>query len=151
MKKVRRLSKGQILLAPKKSVKVNFDFQELDNFKMCPFCLYRGPVRGFLQMNKNGDYLKSVVCPDCKTNFLLRTLTIKMTVKEFAKWVFDYNTHGDFFRKSDFFRFNARLKAYFIANEFWSEYKALKGASQHEESYSEYMNRQGEEFAREQE
>lgn len=104
---------------------------------LCPFCLHREKLRGFLNYVRKGEYAKRGKCRECKSVMLVESLVYisNMTPKLFAKWVYDYPYPLFFAKVSEsktFDIFCDRLKRMGISYEFWEQYKELKGASFYE-------------------
>jgi hypothetical protein len=106
----------------------------------CPFCLGQYQINAFLISTKKGTINKLLgLCPDCKNEMQLKTLDslVKMTMKEFARWCFEYRLSGFWgkvtrgFSGSEgdvyFKEFNRRLKHFENYEDFWLTYKNLKG------------------------
>jgi hypothetical protein len=103
---------------------------ELNNKVLCPFCLSYDILRKFLIIKKDGINKHLAYCPFCRVSLQVKTLltVTKMNMKEFAKWVFEYNFgKNSFFNKVNFKEWNKKLKIMGLATEFWDEYKKLKG------------------------
>jgi hypothetical protein len=64
-----------------------------------------------------------------------------MNPKQFAKWVFEYRLSG-FFSKINFKEWNQKLWELGVSQEFWEEYKLLRGdtTKEEEEKFNEYDN-----------
>lgn len=142
-------------VAARKRVKVESQTINTQKLVFCPFCLEGNIVQKFLVSTKKGISQSKALCPECHTGMLLRTLLRKWTVEDYARWVFDYRRSG-FWQKvkegAGFDKFNKNLKEKDWLQPFWDHYKALKGeatATGEDESYVDYMNRQGEEAAKE--
>jgi hypothetical protein len=108
--------------AVKKSV-IDFNTKVL-----CPYCLTDNTLDKF---KKDRQWY---ICPYCKNKLITKTLLniIKMNPKEFAMWVFNYRLSG-FFSKINFKEFNKKLYQFGISQEFWAEYKNLRGDTTKEE------------------
>lgn len=98
--------------------------KDLPNFGTCPFCLFRGATVSFLRTRKNGTWSDLCTCPDCGSGMTIRSLTQKMSIREFAAWVYKYI---GFWAKCDFNKFKERLWKMGVASEFWEEYHKWKG------------------------
>lgn len=114
----------------------------------CPFCLYIGKLGEFRVQTKKGWSEKKAQCPDCKNGMMMKSLIVTQTVEEYAEWVYMYAASG-FWQKIPFTKFCRRLKDLGWSYRFWGRYKALKGEATGE-SYEEHLDRQQEEWAREQ-
>lgn len=99
----------------------------------CPFCLYENLLFHFPK--KEGFR----ACPNCGNRMMQRTLLNKMTVKEFAKWVFDYRLNG-FFGKvyPSFPEWCKKLKDLGISYEFWLYYHEFKGEISEEQEGNDW-------------
>ena len=121
----------------------------VEQIVMCPFCLAREKLQRFLVSTKKGISSSNGECPECKSGMRLRTLLRKWTPESFAEWVFEYSLNG-YWQKVKFDAWKERLKQIGWTRSFWDHYNAVKveklqGQS---DSYIDYMNRQGEETAR---
>lgn len=118
----------------------------------CPFCLGLSDFRKFLVSTKTGISRSMGNCPLCKQEMYLKTLLgmSKSDAKGYAKWIFNYK---GFWKKIKFAQWKDRLQLMGWTNEFWDEYKVLKGEQQQEEgsdeSFTDYINRKGQETAEE--
>lgn len=150
--------KQQTVLTPKDLLPISPNFKSFaekylsytifDERKVfCPFCLGQYQINAFLIQTKKGTINKLLgLCPDCKNEMHLKTLDklVKMSMQEFARWVFDYRlsgfwskvTRGETNRElSDkyFKEFNQRLRNFENYQDFWDYYKLLKGTDEKEE------------------
>lgn len=104
---------------------------------LCPFCLTDNTLDKFA---KDRAWYK---CPNCNNLLTLKTCVniIKMNPKQFAKWVFEYRLSG-FFSKIKFKEWNQKLWELGVSQEFWEEYKLLRGdtTKEEEEKFNEYDN-----------
>lgn len=131
-------------------VAVSHDFSLPMSKKIsCPFCLGLSEFRLFLVSTKAGISRSMGHCPLCDQGMQLRSLVHmdKSTAKEYAGWVFRYR---GFFKKIKFNEWKGRLKIMGWTQEFWDEYKRLKGEREKEgsgEDYGDMMNRLGQEEA----
>lgn len=101
----------------------------------CPFCLYQDEMNKFFIITEKQKIHKSLgKCPECKNEMMLLTLMNmnEYTMQEYAKFVFNYRLTG-FWKKCPFDKWKERLKNFADFQDFWDEYKRLKG----EETYSE--------------
>jgi hypothetical protein len=125
----------------------------LDKEVSCPFCLALVEFRKFLVSTKTGISRSMGKCPLCGQGMYLKSLTLmaNTTARGYAKWVFNYK--GGFWHKINFSQWKGRLQLIGWTQEFWDEYKALKSEQQEEgdetESFSDYVNRKGQEAAAE--
>lgn len=116
----------------------------------CPFCLHNFEINKFLIENKSKGSINKLFgkCPNCNNDMMLKTLDDlnKMTIKEFAKWCFNYRLNGFWGKVTRneskgselgdkyFHEWNSKLKM-LSDNEgsdsivFWDTYKALRGDS----------------------
>ena len=92
----------------------------------CVFCLYTTKLQKFFKTDAKGRTIALVECPECHNKMRLKTLLTDMTPQEYAKFVYGYRLSG-FWQKAPFATFTKRLREMGISNEFWSEYKKLKG------------------------
>jgi len=128
---------------PKPEVKVEFTEQ---NKVTCPFCLYTDYISAFYIKLKHGKVSeKRFKCPDCGEIMRKATLTRKMTIEEFAEWI--YATHQ--WDRIKFDKFRERLKEYGISYKFWTAYKQTKEQAEGAESYQDYLARKQREWAKE--
>jgi len=123
----------------------------LDKEVTCPFCLGLSEFRKFLVSTKQGISRSMGNCPLCKQEMYLKTLfgMSQSDAKKYAKWVFNYK---GFWKKIKFKQWKDRLWLMGWTNDFWNEYKALKGQREEEgteqdESFTDYINRKGQEAA----
>lgn len=115
----------------------------------CPFCLCEAKLQAFLISSKEGISQSRAQCPECGNGMMMRSVTATWTPKTFAEWVFDYAGSG-FWQKCKWELWKKRLQDKGWTQAFWNRYRELKGSGSDEaESYTEYMNRQGEEAAAE--
>lgn len=113
---------------PHNYAKIKITYSILDERKVfCPFCLINLPLNNFLITVKKGIHQSLGKCPNCENEILLKTLDNLnvMTMKEFAKFIFDYRLNG-FWDKAPFEQFKSRLKEFEDYQDFWDEYKRLK-------------------------
>jgi len=92
---------------------------------LCPFCLHYNKFFDYWNNRKDKRLMK---CPKCQNLMQIETLQ-KMTVftvQQFTKFVYDYRL-SRFFDKIDFKNWNNRLYKLNISQEFWDEYKKLRG------------------------
>jgi hypothetical protein len=117
----------------------------------CPFCLHEDGLQAFLVSTKEGISQSKAQCPECMNGMMMNSLVHVWTPEEYAQWVFAYARRGFWQQKCKFEQWKKRLQEKGWAKLFWDRYKELKGSSGEEqpESYTERMNRQGEEVAAE--
>ena len=144
-----RIKHGQKLLVPNSPSSTEMSASNIDISTVkvtCPYCLYTDYIFRFYIKLKSGRYSeKRFKCPDCGEVMRRDTLTKRMTIEEYAEWVYEMGKY--FWNKVDFSRFKNRLKEMGISREFWEAYKRAK-AELETESYEEYlMRKQREEFA----
>jgi transposase-like protein len=99
---------------------------------LCPFCLNVNTLDKF---KKDRAWYK---CPKCNSLLIAKTCVsiIKMNPKQFAKWVFEYRLSG-FFSKIKFKEWTQKLYELGVSQEFWEEYKLLRGDITKEEEEKE--------------
>lgn len=100
------------------------DKQKMINPNMivcCAYCLHEDKL---IEFGYGGKY-KLLKCPDCGCRQRLDTLTMNLSVEEYAKWVFENRA----FARIKFDKFKQRLKEKGIDKEFWNAYKRLKTSS----------------------
>lgn len=97
------------------------------------------PIR-FTQFKKDGKPKKIYICPDCGNKMRKETLFIKMDVKEFAGWIYNYPSF-EFWKKVDYKKFKNRLKLMGISAEFWEAYRKLKPTEEDKEreDFEDYL------------
>jgi hypothetical protein len=103
----------------------------------CPFCLFQGPTAKFVVSLKHGFSKRLGQCPECKNQALWTTLHRRWKVKEFALWVYKYSFDG-YWNKCKYVRFNTRLRLIGQLDNFWNEYRRLKGDT--EQGRNEYAD-----------
>ena len=54
----------------------------------CPFCLHMDKINAFLISRKTGYDKRLGLCPECKNQMMLKTLTAKMTPEDYAQFMF---------------------------------------------------------------
>lgn len=101
----------------------DFISRDTDTF-FCPFCLYEGKLNEFLIVTKTG-FSKHAKCPACEKGMMLKTVTAKMTVEQYAEFVAGYIKFG-FWRMVNSQKFMDRLKELGIASRFWTSYRNAK-------------------------
>ena len=109
---------------------VKFTEKGIDPFKntTCPFCLGYNRLRLFLVSTKKGYDRGSGKCPLCGKGAKLQTL-VKMETwgpEEYAAFVFDYRSSG-FWQKIKFDTWKKRLGMMGWNEQFWNEYRRLRG------------------------
>lgn len=119
---------------PNNFAKIFFADKVKDKMVICPFCL-------------NIEYLSSYIldkglykCKYCKNRMTEKTLNIifdifnqqKIDIAAYALWVYNYRLSG-FFEKVDFKYWNNQMWKMSISQEFWDNYKRLKGESKKEQ------------------
>lgn len=151
-----RFNKSQYILNPRqKAVAVPRPTVKIEtvNYEKqvyyCPFCLYFGGHREFETLTKKGKPSKKIICPACKNGMLNRTLTTKMTAEQYAEFVYMYSSSG-FWQKINFEQWKERLNKLGMAKQFWDKYKLLKGTGERTETYTEHMEHEQEQWAKEQ-
>jgi uncharacterized CHY-type Zn-finger protein len=89
---------------------------------LCPFCLNVNTLDKF---KKDRAWY---ICPNCKQLLTVKTCVsiMKMNPKQFALWVFNYRLSG-FFGKIKFKEWTQKLYELGVSQEFWEEYKSLRG------------------------
>lgn len=115
---------------------------------MCPFCLHQDRIGAYLISTKKGYHKGLGHCPECNNQMQIKTLTADMTSEQFANFAFEYSTQG-YWSKVKFKEFNDRLYKIGWLEQFWAEYKKLKGEDSGTEKYQDYLMRKQEEEARE--
>ena len=60
----------------------------------CPFCLHFGKIGEFLISTKKGYHKGLGLCPECKNQMQLRSLTAEWTPEQYAEWCFNYRLSG---------------------------------------------------------
>ena len=113
----------------------------------CVFCLHTTKLQKFFKTDAKGRTIALVECPECHNKMRLKTLLEDMTPEQYAKFVYGYRLSG-FWQKCPFALFNKRLRAMGISNEFWSEYKKLKGENTEQPTTNE-ENKQWEDYKNE--
>jgi hypothetical protein len=94
----------------------------------CPFCLGYNRLRLFLVSTKKGYDRGKGKCPLCGQGAKLQTL-VKMETwgpEEYAQFVFDYRSSG-FWQKIKFHEWKKRLTLMCWTEQFWNEYRRLRG------------------------
>jgi transposase-like protein len=130
----RRKIGQKILIAEKPSITFT---ENIDLTVTCPYCLYTDRISKFTIKLKSGKVSdKRFQCPDCKEIMHKNTLTAKMTIEEYAKWVAALGKN--FWSRVQFDKFKQRLKELGISREFWEIYKKTKKEL---ETYEEYLER----------
>jgi hypothetical protein len=77
------------------------------------------------------------------------TLHKKWKVKEFALFVFQYSREG-FWSKCKYAQFNGRLRLIGQLDNFWNEYRRLKGDPENDnENTEQYYDRKWNEYVKE--
>jgi len=124
----------------------------LDKKVSCPFCLGLSEFRKFLVSNKAGISRTMGECQLCGEGMQLRSIALlaKGDAASYAKWVFIYR---GFWKKIKFNQWKGRLELIGWTQEFWDEYKRLKGEREKEgdvdEGFVDYINRKGKEATEE--
>lgn len=114
---------------------------------MCPFCLHADKLQAFLLSTSKGISQSRAQCPECKNGMMIKSLTVEWAPEQYADWVYDYTGSG-YWQKCKFATWKERLFKIGWAKRFWDRYKALKGTGEESEGYIDYINRQGEEYAK---
>lgn len=128
---------------PKPVVQVAVD----SRMATCPFCLHQSSTDKFAVSCKKGFNKRLGKCPECKNQSMWMTLHRKWKIKEFALFVYNYSREG-FWSKCKYPAFNGRLRLIGQLDNFWNEYRRLKGDPEfHTESTEEYYNRKQREEA----
>jgi hypothetical protein len=126
--------------------------ESLDTLKvvMCPFCLGKDRLQVFLVSTKKGISRSKAHCPHCNNGMLLHTLLVEWSPESFADFVYGYRKSG-YWQKISFADWKQKLEELGWARPFWDHYKEMKAenADEDEGSYSDMMNRQGEQAAQE--
>lgn len=118
----------------------------------CPFCLGLSDFRKFLVSNKQGISTSMGKCRLCGQGMFLRSLKLMSETNAvgYTRWVFAYK---GFWKKINFHVWKGRLQLIGWTQEFWDEYKRLKGEAQKEgqtdKGFIDYINRKGQEQAEE--
>lgn len=134
-------------LRPLPTVHVESSSIDVEKMVMCPFCLATNKIQRFLVSTKTGISSSKAECPECKNGMLMRTLLREWTPEAFAEWVYEYRRSG-YWQKVQFEAWKKRLEQLGWSRPFWDHYGQIKEENKGEdESYSDYMNRQGEEMA----
>lgn len=115
----------------------------------CPFCLSFGKLSAFEYKTPKGNVSKGVKCPDCKNKMLRKSITNTMSAEQYAEWVFDYRKSG-FWQKCNFAVWNERLYKLGLSHRFWEKYRLLKGEHKADETYYDHLDKEQEEWAKEQ-
>lgn len=95
----------------------------------CPFCAWRGRVIDFRLLKRGGEISnKKSKCPDCNAVMLRRTLTRKMTPREWARWLYvSIREFGEkFYIKIKWERLWNRLWEFGFGDEFLLAWKDIK-------------------------
>ena len=144
-KKQSKFSQNTTILKPSSFIQT----KQLDLMQevSCVFCLYTTKLQKFFKTDAKGRTIALVECPECHNKMRLKTLLTDMTPQEYAKFVYGYRLSG-FWQKCPFALFNKRLRAMGISNEFWSEYKKLKGENTEQPTTNE-ENKQWEDYKNE--
>lgn len=88
----------------------------------------------FRYKTKTGYSRKYKQCPDCYNVMWTKTLTQKVTIKEWAQWLYAncrsfWNEGSDFYKRIKFEKLFGRLKDLGISYEFWSCWREAKELS----------------------
>jgi hypothetical protein len=115
----------------------------------CPFCLGLEEFRLFLVSTKKGLSRALGKCPMCGKGLRLRTLVemVKWGPREYAEFVAPYASDG-FWQKVPLETWKKRLFIMGWTQPFWDHYHELRGQDEGE-SFSEYVDRKGQEEAEE--
>lgn len=93
---------------------------------MCPFCLGIAKLRKYLISTSKGIHKSLVLCPECKNQCKMSTLTADMTPEQYADFAYGYVGFG-FWQKVPFDKWKERLRKIGWSYRFWKRYKQLKG------------------------
>lgn len=105
----------------------------------CNYCLYKGKLTDFHMRLKGGKISeKRFKCPYCGSILNQKTLFKKMSIEEFAEWIFMMSLY-DFDKRIQWQTIINRLKEMNISYQFWKHYKEIKKQikGEEEEEYSE--------------
>lgn len=146
---------NQYVLAPSSTVAISDRKHATTTFEeykptiyYCPFCLYYGMMKDFQFLTAKHKTSKKARCPDCKNEFLMRSLTSPMSAEQYAEWVFMYSADG-YWKKCKWDIWKDRLYKLGMAQKFWDKYRLLKGAIAGQETYAEHIMREQEDWAKE--
>lgn len=78
----------------------------------------------------------------------MHSVTRTWDAGSYAEWVYDISRFG-FWKKIHYDVWKTHLAELGWTEVFWERYKTRKSENPREENYSDYMNRQGEEAAKE--
>lgn len=133
----------------RKRILISSSSIDVTKLVMCPFCLRKNKIQRFLVSGKEGISKSRAQCPECQVGMMMATLLRDWDPISYADFVFGYRKSG-FFQKIKFDEWKKVLYDMSWAKEFWDHYKNLKAeGSDDYESYSDHMNRLGEEAAKE--
>lgn len=117
---------------------------------LCPFCFQPNDTDKFVISTKKGYHKRLGKCPNCQNQAEWKTFFANWTIKTFAQFCYEYSCSG-FWQKCKYQQFNDALRQIGWLDQFWTEYKNLKGDSTDKtESYQDYMERKQVEEAKEQ-
>lgn len=122
---------------PTPTVQITVDTTEF----CCPFCLYKGDLTKFYVRIKKGYSDKQFKCPDCGQIMRKETLTKKMSITEYAHWVYDTKA----WERIKYSTWKQRLKDYKWNWQFWTAYKQHKAEMSEGETYEQHLERQQQE------
>jgi hypothetical protein len=109
-----------------------------DKIYTCPFCLYQSSTGKFVISTKSGFHKGLGLCPECKNKSQWVTLHRRWRIRQFALFVYQYRLSG-FWQKCKYERFNTRLRLIGQLDNFWNEYRRLKGDTEDDnETTQEY-------------
>jgi len=110
----------------------------------CPFCLFTGYISKFLVAIEKDYSEKRMQCPDCGQKMLAKTLTLNLTPKEYADWLYQsiITSKGSGFERISWGKLTQRLKEKGIAREFWERWKQVRKPRE-DELYEQYQEAEG--------
>ena len=102
------------------------------DYVFCPFCAYRGKLLEFRLSLKSGGYSRNRYrCPDCGQVMRKTTLKMKVTIEEWAEWLYvslrTWNKVGErFYDRISWEKLLYRLSRYGFAKKFWVAWEEIK-------------------------
>ena len=140
----RRAGQRMLIPEPKRPETPTVAFEVVAREFTCPYCLYTGQLPEFqIRLRKGKISGKRFACPDCGCIMRRDTIMKKMSIEEFAQWM--YNTMP--WERVSWEKFRTRLKETGISYQFWAEYNRLKQEASEDKattSYEEYVRQEQE-------
>ena len=93
---------------------------------VCPYCIWAGKINDFLFMDKKDRLSKKRRCPDCKAEYLAKSLTMANTIHGLVVFLRLAISYPSTREKVRWGKIKTRLRERGIAPKFWDDWYKTK-------------------------